>query len=492
MISCRTMLDHRRRPIALMLSWAAAAAALVFWLTVTPNAALRSQLLRAQFWVVGLNFLLAGTLACMNAPAFLRLFSVCARHVWLALGVAALSVVLAVSLAPETSRIYYDEQIYQGVAQNLTESRRAQMCNDGDAESGRLRCRVGEYSKEPYGYPFILSLTYRLFGVRERIAYILNPLFAGMLAVVVFLSTMALTGDATAGGFAGLVMALMPVQLRWAHTASAETAAALACACAVLAAVVFVRMQSTLSLLGMVSASTAALQFRPECLLVLPLVLGIVLLFSPHVFGQPRVWWAGLAGLLLSAPHIGHLVAVRGEGWGTTGNRLSAAYVVFNLRANGWFYLGDARFPVIYTVLAVAALALSRRRRELAACALYFCLFWGIFLLFYAGSYNYGADERFSLMTFPPMAMLAGIGAWQMTAHAQAWRSSRWPVPATAALLLLQFLWYVPFVRALGDEGWAARADVAFAKEVAAGLPADSIVLTHNPHMFHLWKRHAA
>ena len=31
--------------------------------------------------------------------------------------------------------------------------------------------------------------------------------------------------------------------------------------------------------------------------------------------------------------------------------------------------------------------------------------------MFYAGSYNYGADVRYSLMTYPPIAVLAGLGA---------------------------------------------------------------------------------
>ena len=55
------------------------------------------------------------------------------------------------------------------------------------------------------------------------------------------------------------------------------------------------------------------------------------------------------------------------------------------------------------------------------------------------------------------------------------------------AALCLQFLWYLPLVRAIGEEAWAARADVSFAHSVARELPANAFVLTHNPGMFHLW-----
>ena len=44
------------------------------------------------------------------------------------------------------------------------------------------------------------------------------------------------------------------------------------------------------------------------------------------------------------------------------------------------------------------------------AMAFYFLLFFGIALLFYAGSYDYGADVRYSLATYPPLAILGGLG----------------------------------------------------------------------------------
>ena len=50
----------------------------------------------------------------------------------------------------------------------------------------------------------------------------------------------------------------------------------------------------------------------------------------------------------------------------------------------------------------------------------------------------------------------------------------------------------MPLVRATGEEAWAARADVRYAKDFVTRLPPNSIVLTHNPAMFHLWSVSAA
>ena len=41
------------------------------------------------------------------------------------------------------------------------------MCNDGTVEYGRLQCSRGEYNKQPYAYPHLLSLVYRVFGVGD-------------------------------------------------------------------------------------------------------------------------------------------------------------------------------------------------------------------------------------------------------------------------------------------------------------------------------------
>ncbi|MGC4085966.1 MAG: hypothetical protein QM736_28515 [Vicinamibacterales bacterium] len=56
-----------------------------------------------------------------------------------------------------------------------------------------------------------------------------------------------------------------------------------------------------------------------------------------------------------------------------------------------------------------------------------------------------------------------------------------------AVAIVFQFMWHAPVVRAMPDEGWAARADVRFAKEAASQLPPQWSVLTQNPGMFHLW-----
>ena len=123
--------------------------------------------------------------------------------------------------------------------------------------------------------------------------------------------------------------------------------------------------------------------------------------------------------------------------------------------------------------------------------AIYFFLFFATGLVFYAGSYNYGADVRYSLMTYPPIAVLGGVGRVAahprlsrpaaVRAHAHSLgthrRHSAVPVPLVCA------------GRSRDDRrsvGGPGRRTIC-AEHCAGSIPPNAYVLTHNPGMFHVW-----
>ena len=124
--------------------------------------------------------------------------------------------------------------------------------------------------------------------------------------------------------------------------------------------------------------------------------------------------------------------------------------------------------------------------------AFYFVAFWGIFLFFYAGSYNYGADVRYSLVSYAPLALLAGLGAERLVDWLRVRTGDRAALVAAVGVIAGTALTYAPHTRSVGEEAWAARADVSFAKRVAVTLPKDASILTQDPNMFHLWGINAA
>ncbi len=459
-------------------------AALLIWLLRTPVAPMREQLKSLQFWSLELCVALAITLAIVLLRPLVRGFDT--RDAMRMVLLASVALLMTLAVAPRTNRIYYDEQIYQSVGQNLADLHLAQMCTEGTVEYGRLQCFVGEYNKQPYAFPHLLSLAYRVFGVHGSTAFVVNSIVMALTVCAVYVLVVLLFDDRVAALCAALLLALTPQQIIWSATAAVEPSASLACVAAVLCAALFRRSGGTAALIAASVFAAYAVQFRPESFLIVP-VVGLLVSERRDEFKRPRLWWAALVGFALLAVHIGHMLAVRHEGWGTTDARLSFKYLANNLRVNGWFYLADWRFPAAFTLLAALGLGVPVSRNGRLAVGVWFLMFFGIFLLFYAGSYDYGADVRYSLLTYPPLAVLGGVGAARLARWLAALGPGNRATAAVVGAIGFQFLWYAPLVRATTEEAWAARADVRFASSLVHELQGNTYVLTHNPGMFHVW-----
>ena len=162
------------------------------------------------------------------------------------------------TVPPRTSRIFYDEQIYQDVGRNLSDLHLAQTCNDGNVDYGRLQCFRGEYNKEPYGYPYLLSIVYRA-AVSDAAAFRFNNVVEGVAVLVVVVLADFLFADFYISILSGLLLGLMPMQVIWSATAASEPAAAPFCAAAAMAAVHFARARTTLALAWTIALSAFAM-----------------------------------------------------------------------------------------------------------------------------------------------------------------------------------------------------------------------------------------
>ncbi|MBF0213413.1 MAG: glycosyltransferase family 39 protein [Magnetococcales bacterium] len=396
-------------------------------------------------------------------------------------------------LAPQTHRIFYDETLYLSIGQNLAQLDRAQICHAGGETYGQFRCDQGEYNKQPNGYPFLISLLFRLVGTSEQAAFYFNNLLLGTGAVIALLLVFPAGGSWRAGLFAAGVMTLDPQNLHWYNTTAAEPASAVMTALTLLAAFHYRRAPTRTALALLAALSAFAVQFRPESLLLLPLVL--VLAWRP-ASREPGVLLAMLLlFLVLTLPLWLHLELFHNHPWGSAGKPFSLEYLGHNLAVNGWHYFDNQRFPLPFTLLAVIGLLRPGGQRfERGVTGLWFLLFWGVFLFFYAGSYRYGADVRYALLSAVPLAVLAGLGAEtlfrRLSHHLGA--SAVTGTGLVAALLWGAHLPFMPLVRATTDEAWAARADLRFARQMVAHLPPESLVLSHNPSLFQLWGAHGA
>ncbi len=501
---------------------------LLIWCSSADSWSIREQLKSISPLTLELNFMLI--LSLLTAAVFSlsrygyvrRLRAACSVRCRIMLAVIlSAGFVLVVFCVPRESRIYYDEQIYQNIGQTICCTKgagshagegfsesfgsfwkrftgQAGMCNEGRNEFGEYTCHRLEYNKEPNGWPYVLSIAYRIFGVNERVSFACaNFMYLASILAVFGIGSM-LFGSCTCGTYAALVFALTPQHLMWSNTAAAEPSAAFFPALALLCALLFVKTGSTWVLLLAAAMTAFASQFRPESGMICAVVGLTIVLMKRSELKRGRLYAAAGVLFVLLVPHFAHLYAVKGMGWGSSGAKFAFSHFPENFRVNALFYLRNMRYPLIFTLLALGSLLFrtgSGRAYgwpQKAVLLVWFMLFWGIFLFFYAGSYNYGADVRFSLLSSIPLAVLAGFGAWRIAECVQQ-RISLPGAHAVMALLLTgSFLSFMPLVRAVTQEAWAARADVHYAKEMAQLLPEESVVLTHNPNMFLMWGYSAA
>ena len=127
---------------ALALGWSGFVTALGVALQQTPVHIMRARLAQWQFWVLELHVLLLLVLTVANYRSLERVLRPVPLWSRALIGASLLALLLAAGVAPRTSRIYYDEQIYQHVGQNLSDLRLAQVCNDGSVDTGFCDARL--------------------------------------------------------------------------------------------------------------------------------------------------------------------------------------------------------------------------------------------------------------------------------------------------------------------------------------------------------------
>jgi hypothetical protein len=470
---------------------------LIGWLRHAGDGVVRSlHLPRLSLLALETGFallVLSAAWAARGAAALFRPVPRWVRIATLVLAVAGFG--MARYVAPRTYRIFYDEQIYMNIGQSMAYARSATSCDDGRAEYGEYEIVAGQFNKQPNGYPYLVSLVFRLFGVSEWAGMNLNNVLFAFSILLVFAVGYLLFDDWRAGLLAAVVHAFTPKTIVWSNTAAAEPSTMTFALVAVGAVVLHARLRTTASLLLAVTALAFGVQFRLESLFLLPLSFLLLLVMAPGELKKARTYWAGAAVFALLIPHLAQLWVVRGEPWGadSAATRFGVEFLRLTVSTNVGYLVANRYYPVLFTLLAAFSLGTRGMHSRKAVVGAWFLVTFGVFLFFYAGSFEYGNDDRFALISAAPLALLAGYGASRLVHGLSRFGANPGAAAAlVAGVLFAAFTQVMPTVRAVNEEAWEAREDVDNARDFAAMVPVDSLILTHNPNMFLLWGKNAA
>ena len=366
---------------------------------------------------------------------------------WVGGVAAAIALTASFALVTPVHQLFFDEDIYIHIASNLSHAPVGQITLLG----GPQESEVSSYYKTPVGFPVLLSLVFLFTGTSEAVAFTIARIIFSLLVAGVYQLARRMGLERSQALAAAIVFASVPVCFRFSVSAGTDLLAAL---WAVLGMCGIAAGNGPLAVAGMALAA----QTRLELIALVPL-----LFLSRAIEKQWK--FAGLGLILAELLHVEWVLSAAPAfaAFERVPSAFAFATVLPNFKTNVAYFLDPLRFPVLVPLLSIVTLV----RREKLHLALWTVVLFGVYLFFYAGSFD--LTPRYSIQIIAPMAVLA-VSAIK----------HRYAIPALLLSAALAF-WHWPN----GPEYVPALIlDHAIATEVASTLGQDELVISTEPEVF--------
>ncbi len=402
---------------------------------------------------------------------------------------------LAVSIlyVKPVEQLYFDENIYQGIALNILHHGMSEWCQYGTGYLGT--CYANSVYHDPAGYSLFIALAFGIFGVGNATSYNLELLFGCLSIAFIYLLSSLLLKDRKAVIASTLVFATMPELFIWSRALAVPDLPFMTFTIFSFLAFLVMKKRPNANTLSIFLASLVIASYtRTEGILLIPLFAALYLLYDEGegnflkavsnkvgnviktatdstdallfllLFVMLLVPQAYYISYELSNPNYGQqasgqaLFSISNFNQNVFGTSLqhtaySCIFLGLGFGPNICYFLGyfnrislyPTVFPQLITLLfAIGIIALLvrffRTRKNEHASLLIMLLLWAVgyyvfYGLFYAGSATFGVDVRFMLQVIPPMSILAGIGIGALSdapAHLAKTKRNRSGSPALA------------------------------------------------------------
>ncbi len=485
----------------------------------------------------------------LGKKQMLSVFSQCKLRKWHIALVVIIVLVFACAelyLVQPTQQLFFDDAIYQAMAQQLLHTGQAWMCDFGTPNT----CYIGEIFHEPIGTSFNLAIGFALLGVNQDAAFDTGFALSAIAVFISFFVALLLLNDIRAAFFSEFMFGITPVVLVWARATSSDMPMLTYSLIAIFAMLVFIRKKSVYTFAMLASSLVVVSYMKVEALVFLPIIAVMYLVLDDRSITRSLKRNMTLAKKALSSnacliiftvltisliPEIFYVYAqyttasygaqgttvqnTCGSGSITATGNFGLNYFEYNICANSLFWLDQFQTqyimqPPLFTVLAVlgAVLMVFEKRRELAALGIWFLAFFLLYTAFYAGGVTYGVDWRYMLSLVAQASIFAGFGCSGIIQVANGsfeklMRSRRYRkgpgaqmivamVAATILVLLILYSIYLMVpqltvqpsnIMQAGD----ARFYENFVYNDSHLIPSDCIVFTYDPTLFNINNRSA-
>lgn len=458
------------------------------------------------------------------------------RSLLAAFMIMLLFISVEVILVKPTQQLYFDDEIYQNMAQDLLHSGVAWWCNYGNGS----RCLATQIFHEPAGEAFNLAIGFALLGINRDAAYATQLVVTAIGVLLVFFAALLLFRSKKAALLSELFMALSPIILVWAFPTTSDMPAMTYSVLAFIALLAFVKIKKLRVLALFLFSMAFAVYMKVDEMALVPILLLVLLILwdsgsKPRARSRRRknkavknTLYAILAVALFVLIIIPELLFINynsNDGYGYSGTSIQltcsnnttymAANAMINLQnfqanicGNSLFWIDKYRSqdviqPLIYTLfmaVGVVALIIRKMPKALAVLLVWLGAFFLFYTAFYAGGVTYGVDWRFMLALIPPASMLAGFGAasiYEIGSLAKTGRgkdSLRFALNAALLTLIIALIFY-PLINNASllaispsniTQGAGARVYEDYIYNYTPNIPNSCVVMSYNTALFNL------
>jgi hypothetical protein len=402
-------------------------------------------------FTIGILIAFIGTIACAIAGRK-EIVSVCKSakikkwHVVSAVLVVLVFLVVELYLVQPTQLLFFDDVIYQSMAQSLLNSGQAWMCNYGTPAG----CIAGQIFHEPLGTSFDIAIGFLVFGASRAAAYGVGIFLAAVSVIMTFFAAFLLLKDFKAALFSETLMALSPIVLVWAAPTNSDMHLLAYSMLAVFFMLVF-SGKKTVRTFGMfVFSAVLATYMKVDAFVLLPVLAIMYLLLEREkatgvlkrtyqMFARNTDSTAVLIMLLLAFVSLA-ISGIYAYGQNTPNNygyvnspvqntcinngqtitatsNFGLTIFEYNICSNLYFWIDGFKTqyimqPALFTLLAIigGAILLVERKWAFLAMLVWFFSFFLLYTAFYGGSVTFGVDWRFMLSTIAQASIFGGIG----------------------------------------------------------------------------------
>ena len=391
----------------------------------------------------------------------------------------AFFLVFSLEFVHPVEQLYFDENIYQGIALNILMHGNALWCQYGS--SLLHSCFNNQLYHDTIGYPFLIAIAFGIFGVGIGTAYGLQ-LFIGFLSILFFFLLASALFDNKRAIFAStLAFALAPQLFIWSRTQAIPDLALMCLATLTFFFfAAFIRRINLRTFAAFGSSLALTAYMRIEGILLIPIFIVLFLaygdegiihtsrkrmkLITNSINHNTKFLIILLFLFLLIVPEIYYLstqLANPSYGQDYSNQQLfSISNFANNYQSNFLFLLGSYNstnqfplvFPVETTILAIIggfllATTKAKNKYSMLLLALLWIFSYLLFYdFFYAGAATFGVDDRFMLQLIPGLSLLAGVCICEASEIAGSIAPKLRAARNMACMALVLLLLVVPFM----------------------------------------------